>query len=155
LKRDAGRRARGQLLAPEALCALLREIPRLPLGLDDPAKLSRRWRPVEAEHLDRVAGPGFAELLALLVVKRAHLAPGVARDDRSPALEGAALAQHGGDRTAADVETRLDDGAGGLRVRIRLQLELGVGDEQHLLEQLVESRLLLGRAPRHLRVPAP
>ena len=94
-------------------------------------------------------GPRVAQLVALVVVERAHLAPGVAGDDRVADLERAALHEHRRDRAAADVEPRLDDRPGGLGVRVRLQLELGVGDEQHLLEQLVEAGLL--PAPRRAR----
>ena len=101
--------------------------------------------------------PGRASLtlLALVVVERPHLAPRVAGDDRVADLERPALDEHRRDRAAADVEPRLDDRAGRLGVRVRLQLELGVGDQQHLLEQVVEVRLLLGGDLGELRVPAP
>jgi hypothetical protein len=41
------------------------------------------------------------------------------------------------------------------RVRVRLELELGVRDEEHLLEQVVEVLLLLRGDVRELRRPAP
>ena len=46
-------------------------------------------------------------------------------------------------------------GPGRLGARVRLQVELGVGDEQDLLEQVVEALALLRRDPRDLRRPAP
>ena len=50
-------------------------------------------------------------LLAAVVVERAHLAPGVAGDDRVADVERAAVDEHRRDRAAADVEARLDDRA--------------------------------------------
>ena len=46
-------------------------------------------------------------------------------------------------------------GPGRLGVRVRRQLELGVGDEQHLLEQVVEVLLLLRGDVGELRRAAP
>ena len=155
LERDARRRPGRELLAAQPLGALLRELAGLAVGLDDAAELAGGRRLVEAEDLDRVARLRLLELVALVVVERAHLAPGVAGDDRVADLERAALDEHRRDRAAADVEPRLDDRAGRPRVRVRLQVELGVGDEQHLLEQLVEARLLLRRDAGDLRVAAP
>ena len=94
-------------------------------------------------------------LLAAVVVEGAHLAPRVAGDDRVADVQRAALHEHRRDRAAADVEPRLDDRPGGLGLRVRRQLELGVGDEQDLLEQLVEVLLLLGGDVRELRRAAP
>ena len=94
--------------------------------------------------------PGRASLTfsPLVVVERAHLAGRVARDDRVADVQRAALDEHRRDRAAADVEARLDDRAGRLGGRVRAQVELGVGDEQHLLEQLVEVRASAWRRPR-------
>jgi hypothetical protein len=47
-----------ELLATEALASKLREVPRLPLVLDDAAVLTGRRRLVETDDLDRVARPG-------------------------------------------------------------------------------------------------
>ena len=63
--------------------------------------------------------------------------------------------EHRRHRAAADVEARLDDRPGRFDVRVGGQLELGVRDEQHLLEQVVEVRLLLGRDVRELHRSAP
>ena len=103
-----------------------------------------------------VAGRRLAELLAAEVVQRAHAGPGVAGDDRVADLQRAALDEHRRDRAAAQVEARLDDRPGRLRARVRLELlELDVGDEQDLLEQLVEADARLRRDLRDLRRPAP
>jgi hypothetical protein len=51
--------------------------------------------------------------------------------------------EHGGDGAATDVEPRLDDRARGVGVRVRLQVELGVRDEQDPLEQVLEVLPLL------------
>jgi hypothetical protein len=110
---------------------------------------------VEAENLDGRARSGFFDLFAAIVVERAYPAPGVAGDDRVADPERAALDEHRGHRAAADVEPRLDDRAGGLRLRVRLQLELGVRDEEHLLEQLVEVLLGLCGDVRELNLAAP
>ena len=64
-----------ELLAAQTLAARLRELARLPLVLDDAAVLAGGRRMVEAEDLDRVAGPGLLDLLALVVVERAHACP--------------------------------------------------------------------------------
>ena len=146
---------RGELLAAQALAARLREAARGALVLDHFRVLARGRRMVEAEDLDRVARCRLLDLLAAEVVERAHLAPGVAGDDRVADAERAAVDEHRRDRAAADVQARLDDRAGGLGLRVGGQLELGVGNEQHLLEQVVEALALLGGDERELRRAAP
>ena len=156
LERHARRlRALRELLAAEALGALLGDVLRLALVLDDPRELTCGRRAVEAEDLDGLAGMRLLDLLAAIVVERAHLAGGVAGDDRVADAQRAALDEHRRDGPAADVETRLDDRARRLGVRVRAEVELGVRDEQDLLEQLLEVRLLLGRDRGELRVAAP
>ena len=125
------------------------------LVLDHAGELAGGRRLVEAEDLDRIARPRLLQLLAAVVVERAHLAPGVAGDDRVADAQRAAVDEHRRDRAAADVEARLDDRPRGLGVRVRLQLELGVGDEQDPLEQVVEVLVLLRGDVRELRVAAP
>ena len=100
-------------------------------------------------------GPRLLDPLAAIVVERAHAAPGVAGDDRVADLQRAALDEHRRDRAAADVEARLDDRARRLGGRVRAQVELGVGDEQDPLEQVVEVLALLRRDARDLDVAAP
>src|SRR5918995_903472 len=82
-------------------------------------------------------------LPAAVVVERAPLAGSVPRHDRVADAKGAPVDEHRGDRAATDVEARLDDRARGLGLRVGGQLELGVGNEQDLLEQVVEVGLLL------------
>ena len=53
---------------------------------------------VEAEHLDRHRRPGLLGLAAVVVLERAHLAPGIARHERDACVQRAALHEHGGDR---------------------------------------------------------
>src|SRR5205085_6983878 len=108
-----------ELLAPEPLGPLLCEVARHALVLDDACELACGRRTVEAEDLDGVAGPRGRKLLALVIVERPHLAPGIARDDRVADAERAALHEHRCDGAAADVESGLDDRAGRLAAGIR------------------------------------
>ena len=133
----------------------LREMARLAVVLDHVAVLSGGRRLVEAEDLDRRAGARLLDLLASEVEERAHLAPGVAGDDGVADPEGAAHHEHRRDRAAADVEAALDDRPGGLRLGVRLQLQLGVGDEQDALDEVVEPLPGLRRHVRELRRAAP
>ena len=155
LQRDAAARALRELLAAEPLGAHVREVLRLALVLDDADELACDRRLVEAEHLDGLAGLRLLHLLAAIVVERAHLAGRVARDDGVADPERPAVHEHGRDRPAADVEPRLDDDPGRLGARVRAQVELGVRDEQDLLEEVGEVRLLLRRDLRELRRAAP
>ena len=152
---DACRPSLRQLLAAHALAAQVRVMAGLALVLDDSGHLSGLRRLVEADDLDRIARPCLAHLLAPVVVERAHLAPGIARDDRVADVEGAALDEHRRHRAAAHVEPGLDDRPRRLGLRVRGQLELRVGDEQHSLEEVVEVSLLLGGHVGELRRPAP
>ena len=136
LERDAALGALRELLAAQPLGALLGEILGLALVLDDARELACGRRPVEAEDLDGLAGARLLDLLALVVVERAHLAGRVAGDDRVADAQRAAVDEHRRDRAAADVEARLDDGAGRVGGGVRAEIELGIGDEQQLLEQL-------------------
>ena len=82
---------------------------RLALVLDDAGVLAGRRRLVEAEDLDRRARARLLHLLAAEVEERAHLAPGVAGDDRVAHPQRAARDEHRRDGAAADVEAALDD----------------------------------------------
>ena len=106
--------------------------------------LARSRRLVEAEDLHGSAGARILHFVAAEVEERAHLAPGVARDDCVAHLERAACDEHRRDGAAADVEPALDDRTRGFRLRIGLELELGVRDEQDLLEQVTDSLAGLG-----------
>ena len=79
-------------------------VARLALVLDDARELAGGRRHVEAEDLDRRTGAGFRDLLAAVVVERAHLAVRVAGDDRVADAKRAAVHEHRRDRAAADVE---------------------------------------------------
>src|SRR4029077_8912063 len=81
LEGDARRGADREPLAAQTFRALLREITCVPVGFDHPGELAGRRRLVEAEDLDRIARLRVLELLALVVVERPHLAPGVSGDD--------------------------------------------------------------------------
>src|SRR5207253_4477440 len=111
-----------QLLSTEAIPAHVRELAAAPLGLDHPSELTGGRRLVEAEDLDRIARLCIADLLAAVVVERADLSPGIAGDDGVADAQCSAMDQHCGDRTAPDVEARLDDRSRRLGGRIRLQL---------------------------------
>src|SRR5262249_33685275 len=87
-------RALRELLAAEPLGAGLREVARLPLVLDHAPDLTGRRRLVEADDLDRIARLRLLQLLPAIVVERAHLAPGVAGDDRIADAERAAMDEH-------------------------------------------------------------
>ena len=118
------------------------------LVVDDREPVAGVRRAVEAEHLDRGRGAGFANRLAGIGDERAHAAPFGAGDDDLAAAQRAALDQHGRDRAAAAVELRLDHGAFGGPLRVGLEVE-DFGLQRDSFEQLVEVELL-GR--RHLDV---
>jgi hypothetical protein len=154
LDRDAAR-GLGELLAAQPLSACARKLAGPTLVLDDPAELAGGRRLVETEDLDRLARPRFLHLVSAEVVERTHLAPGVAGDDRVAHMERAAVDEHRRHRPTADIEARLDDRPRSLGLRVRGQLELGVGDEENLLEQVVEVLTLLRRHVRKLGRSAP
>ena len=104
LERDAALRALRELLGAEPLATALRELACLALVLDDARELAGRRRHVEAEDLDRRTGTRFRDLLAAVVVQRAHLAVRVAGHDRVADAKCAAVHEHRRDRAAADVE---------------------------------------------------
>ena len=79
----------------------------------------------------------------------------VAGHDGVADRERATVDEHRCDRAATDVQARLDDRAGGFGVRVGLELELGVGDQQDALQQVVEVLALLGGDLGVLRRPAP
>ena len=155
LERDAAARALRELLAAEPLRADVREVLRLALVLDDAHVLAGCRRVVESEHLDGLARPRLDHLLAAIVVQRSHLSGRVAGDGSVAHARRAAVHQHRRDGPAPDVEARLDDDARCLRARVRAQVELGVRDEEDLLEQVGDVVLLLRGDRGELRRPAP
>ena len=105
LERDAALRALRELLAAEPLGALLGEVLRLPLVLDDARELPGARRRCRSRG-SRPARPGLRllDLLAAVVVERPHLAGGVAGDDRVADAQRSALHEHRRDGAAPDVE---------------------------------------------------
>ena len=142
---EPARLAAGELLGLEPVRALLGELAGAAVVLDHLDALAGLADALEAEHLDRVAGPRLLEAGAGVVLHRPHLAPLRPGDDRVADVQRAALDQDRGDRAAARVEVRLDHRAGGGRVGVRLQL-LDLGDQEDVLEQLVE--VLPASSPR-------
>ena len=104
LERDAPARALRELLAAQPLRAHVREVLRLALVLDDADELARSGWMVEAEHLDGLAGLRLRDLLAAVVVQRAHLAGRVACDRGVADAKRPAVDEHRRDRPATDVE---------------------------------------------------
>src|SRR4051812_36099518 len=154
LERELLAAAAGERLGLDARGPLTRELARLAVVLDHADELAGLGDGVEAEDLDRLAGPGLLDLVSLVVVHRAHAAPVGAGHDVVADLERAALDEDRHDGTAAGVELGLDDHAGGVRVRVGLEL-LDLGHQDDRLEQVVEVLLRLGRHVDEQRLPAP
>ena len=154
LEGDLASLATGQLLGLEPGLALLRELTGLALVVHHLDVLARLGHAVEAEDLDGCPRSGLVHALALVVEHRPDLAPDGAGNDRIPHMEGAALYQHAGDRTAARVELGLHDGPGGGGVGIGAEL-FEIGDQQDHLEQVVDPVLGLRGDVGVDRVPSP
>ena len=135
-------------------CLLSRERARGAVVLDHAHELAGLGHGVEAEDLDRLARKRALDLVALVVVHRADAAPVGAGHDVVADLERAALDEDRHDRATARVELGLDDDAGGLRVRVGLEL-LDLGEQDDRLEQVVEVLLRLGRDVDEHRLAAP
>ena len=99
---------------------------------------------VQSQHLYRRRGAGGIDLLAVLVEHGLHAARVGARQDHVAHVERTALHEDRRDVPAALVERRFDDRALRLLVGVGLQVE-HLGFEQHLFEQFVEVKALLGR----------
>ena len=155
LERHAAAGLLRERLAAQTLPALVRELARAALLLDDAPHLACGRGLVEAEDLDRLARVRLLDAFPAVVVERAHAAPCVAGDDRVADSQGAAVDEHRRDRAAADVEARFDDRARRLGARVRARVELDVGNEQDLLEQLVEILAALRGDTRHLSGSSP
>ena len=155
LQRDAAARALRELLAAKPLGTHVREVLRLALVLDDLHELAGCRRMVEAENLDGLARARVLHLLAPVVVERAHLAGRVACDGGVADTKRSAVHEHRRYGPAAHVQSRLDDDARRVGTGVRAQVELGVGDEEDLLEKIAEV-LPLPRGDRgELRRAAP
>ena len=99
---------------------------------------------LQAQDLDGVGGTGLGDGVALGVEHGADAAIGEAGDQRVAHMQGTAGHEHGGNRAAALVELSLEDVARSEGVGVGLELE-HVCLEQHGLEQVVDTDLLLGR----------
>ena len=78
---------------------------------------------IEAKHLDGSRWTGCDDVLALVVDKRAHTAPGAPSHDELANLEGAALNEDRADRATAALKFRLDDDAFRRPVRIGAEFQ--------------------------------
>src|SRR5262249_15128934 len=112
-----------ELGVAELALAIERDFARLALAFRDEQLVTGVRRAGETEHDDRQRRAGFFDLLSGLVEECTHSAEFVARDDRIARLQGAALHEHRGNRTAAFFYGRFDDDAGRETVAWRLELE--------------------------------
>ena len=99
---------------------------------------------LQTQDLDGVGGAGLGDGVALWIEHGTNAAVGKAGDQRIAHVQGTACHENRGNRTAALVELSLEDVTGGKGVGVGLELE-HVGLEQHGLEQVVDTDLLLGR----------
>ena len=119
--------------------------------LEDVARLRQAG---ETQHLHRSRRTGRLGGPAAIVDQRTDTADDRSGDERIADVQGSVLDQHGRDRAAALVELRLEDRAGGMPLRIRLELA-DVAHQQHHLEQKIEVLLLLRRHFHRDRSAAP
>ena len=143
-QRAAAARDLGQLGLTIATHAEVGDFARARFALDHVEFVARLRRAVEAEDLDRNGRTGALDGGAMIVDQAAHAAPHGAGDKHVADLEGAALDQHGGHRTAARIELGFDDDAVGHALRIGLELE-HFGLQQDGFLELVEVHPLGGR----------
>ena len=123
--------------------AIARDLPGAGFVLDHGEAVAGFRRSVEAEHLDRHRGTGLVERVALVRDQRADAAHFGAGHDDVADPQGAALHQHGRDRTAAAIELGFDHGAFGGALGIGLEVE-DIGLQRDHFEQTVEIGLVLG-----------
>ena len=142
----------GLVAQPDA--ALVGLLARGAVVLDHVRELARVGDAVEAEDLDRIAGDGHVETLAVVGDHRADLAPVRAGHERVADAQRAALDEQRHDRAAARVEPGLDDDAAGLGLGVGAEL-LELGDDEDRVEQVVEALMRLGRDVDELGVAAP
>ena len=93
-------------------------------------------------------------LLAVVVDERPDPAPGRTGDERVADLERAPLDEQVGDRATADVEVRLEHDAARPAVGRGPEV-LELGDDQQVLEQVVDADALQRRHRHHDGVAAP
>ncbi len=127
------------------------------VGGRDPQLVTGERHVVETEHLDGHRRTGLGHLLTVLVEHRADAAPRRTGHDLVADAQRAFLDERGHDRATALVEVRLEHV--GLRRPLRVGDEvfgdLGVGDEQQRVEQLLDAGPGRRGDVEHDRVAAP
>src|SRR3954471_6953830 len=150
---DAPQRVLERHPAP-ALGQLGEPLPRLPLVGDLAGHavlghchevVARTRHAGQTQHLHRPRRRRLVDLVAVLVEHRPDATVGVSGDDRVTDAQGAALHEHGGNRTATTVEVRLDGHTLGRPRRVGPKVKRGVGGEHHRLEQLPDAGACHGR----------
>ena len=116
--------------------------------------VARLGHVVKADYLHRVGRARFLHAFALVVYHGADTAIGHAGDDGIAHAQRAVLDQHVGDGAAALVQTRLDDDAARLAVRVRLVV-LHLSDQQNHFQQLIDALAGLRGNGHDDRVAAP
>ena len=124
--------------------ALLGELARVAVVLEHAELVTGVGHGLQAQDLDGVGRTGLGDGAALGVEHGADAAIGEAGNQRIAHVQGTAGHEHGSDRAAALIELGLEDVARGKGVRVGLKLEY-VGLEQHGLQKVVDTDLLLGR----------
>src|SRR5512133_1755069 len=112
---------------------------------DRPDLVAGAGRGREADDHDRLGRGGGGDLLAVLVEHGPDPPEGGAGGHRVPDVQGAPAHEDRRHRAAALVQVGLDDRALGAPVRVGLEVQLHVGDQQDGLDQGVEALLGLGR----------
>ena len=124
--------------------AFLGQLAGVALVLEHAELVARGGHAVQAQDLHRIGGTGRIDVLAMRIHQRADTAVRGAGHHDVARVQRAALHEHGGHGTAALVEVRLDDEAGGLGVGVGLELQ-HVGLEDDRLQHVVDVQALLGR----------
>src|SRR5215212_7129232 len=112
---------------------------------DRPDLVAGAGRGREADDHHRLGRDGGRDLLAVLVEHGPDPPEGGPGGHRVPDVQGAPADEDGRHRAAALVQMGLDDRALGPPVRVGLEVQLDVGDQQDALDQGVEALLGLGR----------
>src|SRR3954453_15892260 len=99
----------------------------------------------QTQHLHRPRRRRLVDLVAVLVEHRPDATVGVSGDDRVTDAQGAALYEHGGNRTTTTVEVRLDSHTLGRPRRVGPKVKRGVGGDDDRLEQLPVAGACHGR----------
>ena len=130
---------------PLARLALLRDLTRHPVVVDDDEVLAGAGNRGETEHHRGTRRVGLLDVVAVLVEHGPDPAVGRTGHDRVADPQRAALDQHGRHRATTAVEVRLDHEALRVLRGVGPQVERGVGGQDDRLEQRLEVELGLGR----------